>query len=110
MGINKHQKGLRIESKCHKWLEDKGYVVEKQNWNQWEGKDFFGMFDRIAVRKDSILFVQIKNHKRNLRPAERDEIYRFEVPDCAKKLLMVWKDRELKPDVYDIETNTLVNI
>lgn len=60
--VNAKAKGDRIERKCKETLEDMGYWVEKPVRTKWSRKDFFGLFDLIAIGKDTIKFIQVKTN------------------------------------------------
>ena len=62
--VNTHKKGLRIENKAKKILETEGWLVEQTRWSRWSQKDFFGLFDLIAINsRGQRKFVQVKTEK-----------------------------------------------
>lgn len=58
---NTHRKGDRIERKAKDELEEKDYLVEKPVRTKFSRKDFFNLFDLIAIKPNCpIRFIQIK--------------------------------------------------
>lgn len=50
----------------------------------------------IAVRKDRVLFIQIKSNKSHVSAAI-DDYKNLEVPDNVCKLVVLWEDRAKEP-------------
>jgi len=50
----------------------------------------------IAVRKDRILFIQIKSNKKHISSAIK-EFEGFEIPSNSYKIVVTWEDRAKKP-------------
>jgi len=62
--MNSLRKGLRNEKKAMALLENIGFKVVKAKITRWGGNDFFGLFDLIAVKKNSpTLFIQVKTNQ-----------------------------------------------
>ena len=57
------QKGNRNELIAKKILIDDGWLVEQKNWSKWRGKDFFGLFDIVAIKGEFIKWIQIKSNR-----------------------------------------------
>jgi len=89
--MNRKGKGDRIELKAKKELESLGYLVEKPVRTRWNtNKDFFNLFDLIALSKDGIKLIQVKS---NYCPKKvRDAIRAFHIPESISKEVWVWKD------------------
>jgi len=62
--VNKHTKGNRRELEARKLLEAEGYLVEKKNFSRFSDKDFWNMFDIIALKRDGseIRLIQVKSN------------------------------------------------
>lgn len=99
--MNKIKKGYRKEKKVREYLEDLGYKTEIKNRSMYNANDFWGLFDVLAVGRD-VLLVQVKSNRADMKPSQRMAVQKFRVPENVRKLLFVWKDREHKPDVYDL--------
>ncbi len=56
-------KGNYYENKVKKALEERGWLVEKAVRTRYNKIDFFGWFDLIAIREQTILFIQVKMNK-----------------------------------------------
>jgi len=52
-------KGGMAEKLAVKKLEDEGYICEKPIRSKWQREDFFGCWDIIAIKDQSIRFVQV---------------------------------------------------
>lgn len=68
--VNKTNKGNRIELEARKMLKEEGYLVDKKNYSRWESNDFFGLFDILAIGKDTRL-IQIKSNPTDFYKARR---------------------------------------
>lgn len=56
------QKGDRRERRARKLFEQAGYAVENPNHARFSNKDFYNLFDFMAVRPDKpVTFVQVKS-------------------------------------------------
>lgn len=64
MAVNKTNKGNRYELEARKMLEGQGYLVERKNPSRWQGNDFWGMFDIIAIHPQAgiVRLVQVKTN------------------------------------------------
>jgi len=60
--MNKRKKGLTTMRKVREIAEKQGYVVEQTQHTRYK-KDFFGLFDQIWLKKNEIVFVQIKTNQ-----------------------------------------------
>lgn len=57
------RKGDRRERKARKIFEKIGFKVENPNFSRYQNKDFFNLFDFMAVKKgDKPHFVQVKSN------------------------------------------------
>ena len=67
LAVNLRRKAWKHERQCQLDLEAEGYVTEKMQYsgNQYQKrKDFFGLWDVMALKPDMIKFIQVKtNHK-----------------------------------------------
>jgi len=96
--INRAAKGKRIVDKAAELLEKANYKVEKAP-HSWYKKDYFGLWDIIAVSKEQIRFIQItSNTIRNRKKLEK--IYDFEIPiHFATKEIWIWKHKRKKFEI-----------
>lgn len=60
--VSKHSKGTRYELEARKILEKEGYLVEKKNYNRWASKDFYNLFDILALGNNETKFIQVKTN------------------------------------------------
>lgn len=58
--ISHIEKGRKAELEYAEILKSKGYEVCLNNNAAFKKKDFFGLFDIIAMNKDEILFIQVR--------------------------------------------------
>lgn|GEM_PF-5756618 len=98
--INTYAKGQRSKAKTRKYFEARGYKCEYSEFFVSRGKvkikkDLF-FSDMIAVRKDRILFIQIKSNKKHISSAIK-EFEGFEIPSNSYKIVVTWEDRAKKP-------------
>src|SRR3990167_7861531 len=65
--MNLRKKAWESERRCQLELEAQGWITEKMQYSgrQFQKrKDFFGLWDIIALRNNEIKFIQVKtNHK-----------------------------------------------
>lgn len=71
--MNKHKKGNSRELELRRKLTNDGWLCETKNWNRFASKDFYGLFDILALKADNIRFIQVKSNKRHISKA-REEI------------------------------------
>lgn len=109
--MNNVAKGNRYKYKTKKWLESQDFVVEYSEmiryfFDRKKGvripikKDLFHS-DIIAVRKDLILFVQVKVNKKNISPAKA-LFNKLLVPENCEKWIVVWIPRKKEPEIIKI--------
>lgn len=83
--MNKHSKGRRVELACRKVFEKAGWLTDVKNWSRWGAKDFYNMWDFIAIRGSMVRFIQVKSN--------RTDMYK------AKKRMKAWmEDNEIYVD------------
>ena len=70
--INKHKKGANRELELRKKLTDEGWLCETKNWNRYASKDFYGLFDILAIKDTDIRFIQVKSNKSDVYKARRN--------------------------------------
>jgi len=68
--MNKHSKGTHYELEARKLLEAQGYLVEKKNYNRWASKDFYGLFDILAIGPHTKL-IQVKTNSTDFYKARK---------------------------------------
>jgi len=62
--MNTRQKGMKYEREVVKLLEKRRYKCIRPTWSKYTSKDFFGLFDIIAVAPHSrIRMIQVKGKK-----------------------------------------------
>jgi len=70
--INKHAKGQRTERKARDLLESLGYITDVKNWSRYQAKDFFNMFDIIAILGSVVRLIQIKSNASDFYKARKE--------------------------------------
>lgn len=92
--VNTRQKGNRSVRKARDYYEEQGWktdVVEKTGKFIFE-KDLYGLFDVVGIKKNQVIFVQVKTN----RPPTREPFKDF-AKDYAGKNLRIqsytWYDR-----------------
>lgn len=98
MAINTGVKGRNNELKAKKLLEAAGYAVERRIRGRFT-RDFYNLFDLLAVRGKDMRFVQVKSNSRET-PELREAIQLFPVPDCCTKEVWVYYDRVKEPTIH----------
>lgn len=98
--LNTYAKGQRSKAKTRKYFEARGYKCEYSEFFVSRGKlrikkDLF-FSDMIAVRKDRILFIQVKSNKKHISSAVK-EFKDFDVPLNAYKIVVTWETRAKEP-------------
>lgn len=71
-GMNCHAKGTRVEGEAKKLLIAEDYLVEQKNWNRYRSKDFFTLFDIIAIKGNEVRLIQIKSNPSDFYKARGD--------------------------------------
>lgn len=90
--VNTKEKGNRNERKAVDRLETQGYKTERPVETRYNRTDFFNLFDIIAVKEDSIKFIQVKsNQARGQREIAKKSTF---VPSFVDVEMWVWHDRE----------------
>jgi len=69
--VNKHNKGKRYELEAKKLLIEDDYLVDTKNWNRYKSKDFFGLFDILAIG-DHTRLIQVKTNISGFYKARKD--------------------------------------
>jgi len=59
--VNTHSKGNRAEKEARDILEADGYLTDRKNWSRYASKDFFRLFDILAIGPKTRL-IQIKSN------------------------------------------------
>ena len=90
--VNTIRKGSYFERKAKEILERHGFVVEKTKRSRFNRNDFFGLFDLIAVSKETVKFIQVADRMKMKEWVARAK--RFPLPaNCSNE---VWLYREHK--------------
>lgn len=61
MAKSTHRKGLDAEKKAKDLLKKDGWFVEQKNWNRFASKDFYKLFDILALRGSETKLIQVKS-------------------------------------------------
>lgn len=61
--VSNHKKGMSFEKEVAKYFQDSGWLTVRPNWSQWGYKDFWGLFDIIAIKGYKVLLIQVKVNK-----------------------------------------------
>lgn len=99
--MNRVRKGRKNESKASDMLIEQGWMVEKPTWSRFGHKDFFNMFDLIAVhpRSGRVRFIQVKTNGMP-SPAYRKMLSSFiESREHSTVELWIWYDRNPVPRI-----------
>ena len=91
---NNKRKGTQNERKCMRHLESEGYVCTRAAGS-------LGVWDVIAIRKDSVRLIQVKT---NRRPgvAEMETMRNFECPKSCSRELWIYADRKRLPVLVEV--------
>ena len=101
--MSTHSKGLRNERKCQLELERLGWRTEKKNWSKFGGKDFWGVFDILAIKDGAVLAIQVKTNRSNKSDVRvKFNKIKEHIPASWTIQLWVWKDRK-GWDVHDLK-------
>lgn len=98
--INTFEKGQRSKYKTKKYFEDRGYWCEYSEFFLTRGRikikrDLF-FSDIIAVRKDRVIFIQVKSNSSHVGTAVKD-FQKLELPNNCCKIVVLWKNRVKDP-------------
>jgi hypothetical protein len=93
--INTRSKGQRNELRAKKILELAGYEVEKTVGSRFGSKDFWGLFDLLAINATQLRMIQVKTNY--CRPEYKEAIKEFPCPPTIIKEVWVFKDRVSEP-------------
>ena len=107
--VNTKKKGDKNEAKTAKYYRGLGYIViTTQNnsfrYNQFGqaeyrpvANDFFGLYDHIAVHKQTgdVLFIQTKTN----RKPTKEYIKKLADFPAKNKILIIWHDRKRVPEI-----------
>jgi len=69
--VNKHNKGNRYEKEARDLLIEEGYLVDRKNWSRYASKDFFTLFDILAIGKHTRL-IQVKTNASDFYKARKE--------------------------------------
>lgn len=85
--------GNRNEKLAMDELRESGFLCEQKNYSRWQGKDFYNLFDILAIGKSTKL-IQVKTNKSDFYKA-RKKIQEFQDTNQIKDIsLEVWLRRE----------------
>ncbi len=93
--MNTYAKGYRREYQCMKKLQSLGYLVERKNKAKFCDTDFYNLFDLVAVREDTTLWVQVKSSRYSANKAVRD-IAKWKKDNSLKLSCQVWFKEDYK--------------
>lgn len=88
------RKGTRNEYKCMRQLESEGYACTRSAAS-------LGVWDIIAIRKDSVRLIQVKTNRRP-GTVEMEAMRSFECPPSCSRELWVYKDRQRLPAIVEV--------
>jgi Holliday junction resolvase len=94
--MDTYAKGYRREYQCKKELEALGYLVERKNKAKFCDTDFYNLFDLVAVRGDTTLWVQVKSSKYPANKAVKD-ILKWKRSNSLDLPCEVWYKPNYKP-------------
>ena len=91
--MDKAGQGARNEKRCENDLIKDGYSVEKVKRVKFGRRDFFGLFDVIAINSERVRLIQVKSNRRADRKT-RQAISAFRCPSQCSKEVWVFVDRK----------------
>ena len=94
--MNKHAKGTHYELVARKLLESQGYLCEKKNYNRWASKDFYNLFDILAIGENTRL-IQIKTNISDFYKARKDIAEFVHTHNIKNVIFEVWVKESRKP-------------
>lgn len=94
--MNSRAKGRRNENRARDLLIEEGWEVERPNFTRFGNKDFFNLWDLVAVKEGKTRWVQVKTNKMP-SPSYRKELAAFQ--GCGTKELWIWYDRKREPRI-----------
>ena len=78
--MKRRLKGLRSQRKVRDYLLAKGwdkvYVIHHSRWS----KDIWGLFDGFAIKKDVVMFFQVKTNKKPSMKPFREFYDKYNIP------------------------------
>lgn len=89
--MNKRSKGNRNELLARRILQESGYLVEKKNTSRWQGNDFWGLFDILAIHPTAATrLIQIKSNLSDFYKARKEIVKWKEENNITNISLEVW--------------------
>jgi Holliday junction resolvase-like predicted endonuclease len=70
--VNTHNKGNRVEKLAIDKLKAEGWLCDRKNWNRYASKDFYGLFDILAVKEGDVRLIQVKSNASDFYKARKD--------------------------------------
>lgn len=91
--MGRRKKGLKTKRKAKKFYEEIGWTVDdvEASYRYAKSKDLFGLFDLIAIKERSIVFIQVKTN----RPATQKEYKKWAKEHCCENIyceVYTWYD------------------
>ena len=107
--MNPAAKGARNEKRCEEALVKEGYAVEKAKRVKFSRRDFFGLFDCIAINGKRIRLIQVKSNRRADRKT-RQAISAFGCPSQCSKEVWTFVDYKgwIKETISDENASSVV--
>jgi len=87
--MTKVQKGKKIEAYAREDLRNLGYLVEIKNYSRFQPKDFYNLFDILAIIGSTTKLIQIKSNVSHFYQA-RKEIKEWKKSNHIKIPCEVW--------------------
>ena len=69
--MNRKAKGSRTENMAKQHLRTEGWLVDSKPWTRYGGKDFYKMFDIVAIREGQTRWIQIKSNMSDFYTARK---------------------------------------
>lgn len=102
--MSRHSKGARLEKKCRDDLKKLGWLPEYKVWSKFAGKDFWNVFDVIAIKKGEVLTIQVKaNNPRKKEVEIKLNRIKNHIPASWQLQIWVWKDYAKDWEIHKLE-------
>lgn len=97
-------KGKRAEKYAREDLKALGYLVEVKNYSRWQLKDFYNLFDILAIIGSTAKLIQIKSNLTDFYKARKNIIaWKKENNIRIQCEVWLWEGRDKKTNLWRID-------